>query len=1017
MCEYRIVIAGISSYVLSVSDRTCSPGRLCAVFLVLVGLACSASAAPAGEVTVRETPMEIPSYLLGPEDQNPAFHNANALGAQAGEAPVYNQNVYPYPMQTGITGKKKGKTYSAVVLENEFIRLIILPELGGRIYAAHDKTNGDFDFIYHNHVIKPSLVALRGAWISGGIEWNFPTRGHTTNTFSPVAHKIIKADDGSVTCVVGTTEWVRRMKWAVAITVYPERSCFRTRVLLTNPTLTHNRAYFWANAAVHAWPDTHVIFPPADHTFAGMRRNPEPWPINRGKDVSWYRNTPFHHDFFCGVPGDYHGAYNADRDCGTVHTSSGYESPGQKFWTWGTAPSGAIWEDLLTDDDGQYIEVQAGRLPTQGDTWLFEPHMQESWNEYWYPVRAMKGFVKANTEAAVNLSPGAGNVFVAVNTTREYGDATLTLLADGKQVLSRKLTVGPRKPWREEITLAVEAENWQLELRDEADRAIIAYSTRHEPLPAPDLEPEFPEAENASAEQTYLAGYYALKHWRIDRAEALFRRALDKDPGFTPALRMLSILNYQAGDIEKAYELSEAVLARNDDDYTARYYSALCRIKLGITERTKDDLHLIGRRAAYRHLAPYVLASVAVAEGDLSGAEVLLRRAISQNPDDLRARTVLAAVLRNMGRREDARQVVERVLSEDPIHELAIVENTLLGTGESDVSLLSQDLQYYLEAACAYMEMNLLDDAASVLEDCRTRPGVRQHPFVDFYLGYLADRKGQRKLAKTCYQRGSTLPTKSVFPFRTESLAVLQTGLRYEPENWKLYYYLGTLLTAKRRWREALDHFLAADKESPDCSVLYSNLGTIYWRKLNDIEKAQEAYERARELDPDDYHYYVALDALYDQANEPAKRGELFSQAPAEVERDFRVRFRRASYCCDEGRYDEALDILKKTTFTPWEGFTAVHDLYARILNSRADKHLREGKYDAAIKVLRLAMEYPRNLGVGRPHDPDFGQEHYCLGLCYLAMRDEKRAEEYFTKATHSRESDWSEKARDALGR
>jgi tetratricopeptide (TPR) repeat protein len=976
-----------------------------------------AGAAVAGEVTVRETSIEIPSYLLGPEDENPPFHNPNALGAQAGEAPVYNQNVYPYAMQTGITGHRALKEYDAVVLENEFIRLTILPELGGRIYAAHDKTNEGFDFIYHNRVIKPSLVALRGAWISGGIEWNFPTRGHTTNTFSPVLHKIVEGDDGSVTCVVGTMEWVRRMKWAVGITVYPDRSCFRTRILLTNPTLTHNRAYFWANAAVHAWPDTRVIFPPADHTFAGMRRNPEPWPINRGKDVSWYKNTAFAHDFFCGVPGDYHGAYNVDRDCGTVHTSSGHESPGQKFWTWGTAPSGAIWEDLLTDDDGQYIEVQAGRLPTQGDTWLFEPHMQEHWDEYWYPVRGMKGFVKANAEAAVNLSLCDGKVFVAVNTTREYRDATLDLLADGRQVVSRKLTVSPRRPWQEEVSVAVEPEKLQLDLRDQSGRPIIAHSTRQEPLPSPDLEPKFPAEENASAEQTYLAGYYALKHWRIDRAEGLFEEALKKDSGFTPALRMLAILRYQAGDVEKAYERAEAVLDRNDDDYTARYYSALCRLKLGIAERTKDDLHLVGRRAAYRHVAPYLLASLAIAEGDLATAESLLRRAIRNNPSDVRARTILAAVLRNQGRDKDAKWVIKCVLADDPIDELVLFETALLGANDGEVMLTRQEPQYCIEAACAYLEMNLLGDAVRVLKLCHKQSDVRPHPFVDFYLGHLADRMGQPEDAKTSYERGLTVSTKSVFPFRTESLAVLQTGLRYAPENWKLHFYLGTLLTAKRRWQEGLEHFLAAEKSSPDCSVLYSNLGTIYWRKLNDVKKAQAAYERARELNPADYHYYVTLDVLYAQADEPAKRGVLFSQAPPEVESDFRVRFRRASYCCDEGRYDEALGILTRTTFTPWEGFTAVHGLYSRILNSRADEHLREGKYDAAVEDLRLAMEYPKNLGVGRPHDPDFGEEHFRLGLCYEAVGDKGVAVEYLTKAAGSGDSNWSQKAREVLNR
>ena len=181
----------------------------------------------AAGATIRETTLEIPTYQVGPEDKNP---------------PLWNGNVYPYPMQTDIGRNKANRTYRAVVLENDYLRVIVLPDFGGRVYAAHDKTNDDFDFVYRNHVIKPGLVALRGAWLSGGIEWNFPTRGHTVNTFSPVPYKMLHNDDGSVTCAVGTLEWVRRMKWTVQITVFPDRSCFQNRILLSNQTLTHNNA-------------------------------------------------------------------------------------------------------------------------------------------------------------------------------------------------------------------------------------------------------------------------------------------------------------------------------------------------------------------------------------------------------------------------------------------------------------------------------------------------------------------------------------------------------------------------------------------------------------------------------------------------------------------------------------------------------------------------------------------------------------------------------------------------------
>jgi len=993
---------------------------LVCVGLVRAGLAHGATTAGAEPVVVRRTSLEIPTYALGPVEKNPPYADPYGPPAAGDDAPLYNPNVYPYPMQTDVTRRKGTRAYRAVILENAYLRLVILPDLGGRLYAAHDKTNDDFDFIYHNHVIKPALVALRGAWISGGIEWNYPTRGHTVNTFSPVQYKVVRGEDGSATCVVGTVEWVRRMKWAVFITLSPDRASFSDRIVLFNRTLTPNRAYYWSNAAVHAWPDTRVVFPPTDHTFAGMRRNPQPWPIKQGKDVSWYRNTPSAYDFFCGTPGDYHGAYNVERDCGTVHTAPANESLGQKFWTWGTARSGAIWEDLLTDADGQYIEIQAGRLPTQGDTWIAEPHLQESWEETWYPVKRMKGFVKANPRAAVNLAPQGDKLLAALNTTRPYQDATIEVVADGKPLWHDKLTVGPRAPWQREIPLAEKAKVYGIVFSDREGRQIIAYHTGHKPVPPPDLEPEFPPVANASTEEIYLQGYYALKHWNRARAVELFRQALKRDPGFTPALRGLALFEYRRGRYEASRKLCQKALRRNDDDATARYYGALCKLKLGINQPAEQDLWRIGRRAAYRHLAPYLLASLAVEQGDWDRAQTDLRRAIRHNPGDLKAGTMLAAVLRHGGRPGEALKHVERVLAEDPINALAVVERVLQG-GRDELDLLRDDPQYYLEVACDYAELNLRHDAVSALELYQRRGGARKHPFVDFYLGYLADAMGRHERARQCYRQGVELSPQGVFPFRGESLAVLETGLRYQPEHWKLHYYLGTLLVAKTRWREGLDQFLAAAKSDPSCSVLYTNLGQLYWHKVGDPEKARDAYEKALALDPGDCHNYLALNRLYDETGEQQERRELFQRAPPAVRENFRVLFARAVCHHDQGRDDEALAILRGHTFLPWEGQTDAHQLYARILHRIADRRMRQGDYEEAMDVLRQAMQYPENLGSGKPHDPDYRKEYCKLGLCCKALGRIGPARQYFGKAAQPRGNDaegrspWQQRALEEL--
>ena len=951
-------------------------------------------------VSIEETRLDIPTYMMGAEDKNP---------------PLWDDKIYPYPWQTEITRDKQTVAHRAVVLENDYIKVIILPDIGGRLYAAHDKTNGDFDFIYHNHVIKPGLVALRGAWLSGGIEWNFPTLGHTANTVSPVQYKIVRGEDGSATCVVGATEWVRRMRWTVTTTLYPDRSCFENRITLTNPTLTHNNAYFWANAATHAWPDTQVIFPPADYTYSFKRANPDPWPLRNGVDVSWYKNVPDPADFFCGVPGDFNGAYNADHDNGTVHCASSFDSPGKKFWTWGTARGGAMWEDILTDSDGQYIEVQSGRCPTQGDTWVFEPHMQESWAEYWYPVKKMKGLVKANPDAAVNFRVDGDNAVVAVNVTKSMPCSCIKVFRDNKAIHSENVDLSPTTALTRRVPLQGAGESYRLVILAADGREVISYSTVKPRIPKPELQPSIPDTGERTAEQACLAGYYALKRWDAEKAVTCFQEALRKDPGLVQALESLGIVYYKTGRIKEALDLFQRALARNEDEHTARYYGALCKIELGITERTEDDLHLVGRRAAYRHVAPLVLASIAVDRNDLSMAEQCLRQAVHHNADDTKARVLLAAVLRHRAATLEAGTIVRQVLKDDPLSALAAMESRLQG-GADELSLLRDDPEYYLETACDYGGMNLNEDAVAVLKLYQDRKGATQHPFVFYHLGYYWQTLGRTDVARDYFVKGSQVSPDYVFPFRSESETALRMGLSFFPDDWKMHYYLGTLLTARLRWEEGLTHLKKAEAASPSYSVLYRNLGEIYSTKVKDRDRATAEYEKAIACDPNDAGLYISLDWLYELAGRKDKRAELLEKLPVEAGRKYNLLLRKAIYLVDAGRYDEALEILKSATFHPWEGWTGAREVYLRAHHARADRLMREGKHERAIEDLLAAMEYPENLGTGKPDNPNCVIEHYKLGCCYRALGKKEQADEYFRKAAAEARASTADEVRAKAG-
>jgi hypothetical protein len=196
-----------------------------AVFLATLDpkVSCSADA----PVIVRQETIVIPTYLPGAPERNPMFYFGRAY--QGAKGPVY-----PYPFLDVLTDERVDKPYAALILENEYVRYCVLPEVGGRIFEAVDKTNG-YDFFYRQHVIKPALIGMLGAWISGGVEWSIPHH-HRATTFMPVDWTITETGDGSKTVWVGELELRHRMRWLVGLTLHPGSSVLEVAYRIINRT-------------------------------------------------------------------------------------------------------------------------------------------------------------------------------------------------------------------------------------------------------------------------------------------------------------------------------------------------------------------------------------------------------------------------------------------------------------------------------------------------------------------------------------------------------------------------------------------------------------------------------------------------------------------------------------------------------------------------------------------------------------------------------------------------------------
>ena len=307
------------------------------------------------EVRIWEEEVSIPTYETGKPDKNPMFLEKRVYQGSSGK-------LYPYPTTEEISFTKTDKIWHAVWLENDYLKVMVLPELGGRIQRALDKTN-NYDFVYYNHVIKPALVGLAGPWISGGIEFNWPQH-HRPTTYMPVDHLITKHEDGSMTLMCSDIDQMYGTKGITSFTLYPDKAYIEIRGQLYNRTNLPQTFLWWANPAVSVNDNTQSIFPTDVHFVMDHgKRDVSRFPIARGiyykhdysegVDISRYKNIPVPTSYMAEKSSyDFVGGYDYGVEAGLLHVADHHVSPGKKQWTWGNGDFGRAWDRNLTDADG-----------------------------------------------------------------------------------------------------------------------------------------------------------------------------------------------------------------------------------------------------------------------------------------------------------------------------------------------------------------------------------------------------------------------------------------------------------------------------------------------------------------------------------------------------------------------------------------------------------------------------------------------------------------------------------------
>ena len=970
--------------------------------------------------------LELPTYGIKGENPNPVFRS------QYGVA-----QIYPYSMLDHIDQHPTLKEYHTLYLENRFLRVTILPNLGGRVYSVFDKISNS-EVFYKNKVIKFSPLAVRGAFFSGGIEFSFPV-AHAPTTADSVNWDIRNNNDGSASISVGGIEHMARLRWMITLTLYPERCALAQDVVLSNPYFLPGRFHYWTNASLEADDQTEFIYPfqrmrsyefagcaswpsarldliQQDPGLPGMEGTPK-WPVehlHNPINLHWQKNILTHLSLFGkDIRWNFFGAWQHSKNIGYVHYADHHDVAGMKLWSWGNAPIGVVNQSALTDDGSLYAETQCGAMETQLDFDFLDPFTSKSWREWWIPLRQIQGFTCASSELGANIKliPGVAEddykLLLAICPTRIIKDVNIKLSISGEKFLDEISDLSPIQPWmtlREVDTRHLGDKPFHLIIQDVNGVSLLDYTIDS----GANLNLETSKKTEQFLPTTLDAFQQGLYYEKLDQRETAIKyylKAIEGYPNHPQANFRLGLLYLRAADFGKASGFLQTSLANQVEE--AHYYLSFAESQLGNADHAIENLKAIEETYPPTQI---LLSGYELSDKQYSQAVSTLSKLPERYINQSIIQTLLGIAYRKAGEPDKAIQHLQTANQIDPLQHIALRELALLipevAYKDTLSRMLRDDYQYILDLACFYIGFGLLEDALQVLQEYGQDFPT---PLIG-YLGYwLSEQTSHQKETEIWRQRVLNGKPDMVFPSRIEEINALHYFLKKFPEDSKAKAYIGTFYYARQRYDEAIQLWLEAAKDLTDSDVLFRNLGWAMWKYKNQIPAAIDYFERALALNPLNQDLYIHLDDLYQQVNDVQKRLQLLEKIKILSDPREDIRKRSILMRVELGLHEEALVIMQSETFVPLEMDQTFHEVYVQAYLQLAEDHRRSGQIESAIADYLKALEYPRNLGVGQPVDLKQAQIYYLLGLTYEQNGQYKKALKAWHRAAEEHHSSHSD--------
>ena len=904
-----------------------------------------------------------------------------------------DSRLYPYHSFDGYSHEGKLREWTVIKLENDFIEVTVLPEVGGKVWGAIDKTNGE-EFIYRNEVLKFRKIALRGPWTSGGIEFNFGIIGHTPSTATPVDYVTKENDDGSVSVIVGAMDLPSRTHWRVEVRLEEVRSSFETRALWFNPTPHVQPYYNWMTAAAFARDDLEVVFP--GNQYLKHSGEVRPWPVDgEGRDLSFYDNNRFegHKSYHVvGEFSDFFGGYYHDAGYGFGHWAPYEEMPGQKLWLWALSRQGGIWEDLLTDTDSQYIEFQAGRQFVQfspSDQFnpikksSFQSHDTDRWREVWFPLKGTGGMDAASSLAAVKVERHVEDLELKINAFLET-DAVVRVSEGEGTLFEKRASFSPGELKTFSVNgigdspFVVTVPELGLSYSSDPDSRRLQRPFTTDPA----ILAAVPEATRLVNE-----GIESVKQRRYGKAKELFRTALNEHENHPGALKGMADLYFRSGQYEEGLSAVQKQLQLNTYDPETNFMAGNLYRALGHLTDAKESFGWASRSVAYRSAAYSQMSEIALMEKDFEEAERYAEKALKFNTENIAAWQLLALTARQRGEKRVAEDYLAQLLEIDPLHHFSRLEMWLLEPTRQNWVRFKDGIQNefahetVLELAIGYHNRGLGGDAAEILQRSKW---TDKKPILKTWLAFLQNDASQLTAVEE-------MSPAFVFPYRRETLPVLRWAAAQNGK-WRFAYFHALNLWAKERKDEAVELMDALQNE-PDYGPFYLARGSL--RKTMGEAGAGSDFVRSLELRPELWQGWLTVIKHFHDRGQWDTALHYSNMAMERFPGNFNVEIAHSRSLLYNGKHGEAATVLESADVLPSELSSSSRQLYEWAVLRTSMDEIRRGNWATAIKTLSIAREWPENLGLGRPFDPDERIHDFLSALCYTALERDDDADRW----------------------